>query len=147
MKILISDAFDPSLPGKLEVLSRELTKLYEEVVRGTLGTIDLGTPRGEYVIVVAGRPTDDSPADDDAIRAALRDELAGGATKKDAIATVARRMRQTLQEVLGAERMAYTRCSPGASDIFLSRRSSFDGMRPLCLILSTVSARMPIPSG
>ena len=68
---------------------RELTKLYEEVVRGTLDTIDLGTPRGEYVVVVAGRPTDDAPVDDDTIRAALRTELAEGHTKKEAVATVA----------------------------------------------------------
>lgn len=68
---------------------RELTKLYEEVVRATLGTVDLGTPRGEYVIVVAGRAPDDAPVDDDTIRAALRAELATGATKKDAVTTVA----------------------------------------------------------
>lgn len=68
---------------------RELTKLYEEVVRGTLATVDLGTPRGEYVIVVAGRPDDDTPVDDDTVRAALRAELAAGSSKKDAVATVA----------------------------------------------------------
>jgi 16S rRNA (cytidine1402-2'-O)-methyltransferase len=28
-------------------IARELTKLYEEVTRGTLGTIDVGEPRGE----------------------------------------------------------------------------------------------------
>lgn len=67
---------------------RELTKLYEEVVRGPLGTIDLGTPRGEYVVVVAGAPSDDAPVDDAAIRAALRAELATGTTKKDAVAKV-----------------------------------------------------------
>jgi 16S rRNA (cytidine1402-2'-O)-methyltransferase len=68
---------------------RELTKLYEEVVRGTLGTIDLGSPRGEYVVVIEGRPDDTAPVDDDILRAALRDELAAGSTKKDAIAEVA----------------------------------------------------------
>lgn len=68
---------------------RELTKLYEEVVRGTLGSIDLGTPRGEYVIVLEGRRADAGPPDDDTVRAALRTELATGATKKDAVARVA----------------------------------------------------------
>ena len=39
-------------------VARELTKLHETVVRGTLGDVDLGEPRGEYVLVVAGaRPT------------------------------------------------------------------------------------------
>ncbi len=75
---------------------RELTKLYEEVVRGTLaeiGTaIGIGEPRGEYVIVLAGAPVDDGPVDDDTIRVALDAELAGGSTKKDAVAAVATRL-------------------------------------------------------
>lgn len=68
---------------------RELTKLHEEVVRGTLGSIDVGEPRGEYVIVLGGRPVDDGLVDDDAIRCALRDAIAAGSTKRDAIAAVA----------------------------------------------------------
>ena len=71
---------------------RELTKLYEEVRRGTLADLDIGEPRGEYVIVLAGAPVDDAPTDDDTVRAALRTELAGGATKKDAVAAVAQRL-------------------------------------------------------
>jgi 16S rRNA (cytidine1402-2'-O)-methyltransferase len=71
------------------VVCRELTKLYEEVIRGTLGSIDIGDPRGEYVLVVAGRPVDEVPVDDDTVRAALRAQLADGRSKKDAIATVA----------------------------------------------------------
>jgi 16S rRNA (cytidine1402-2'-O)-methyltransferase len=74
------------------VVARELTKLWETTVRGTLGEIDLGEPRGEYVLVVAGAPDPDGPPDDDAIRLALRAELAGGATKRDAAAAVARRL-------------------------------------------------------
>lgn len=66
---------------------RELTKLYEEVVRGELGSVDLGTPRGEYVIVLEGRRPE-GDVDDDAIRAALRTHLDAGATKRDAIAAV-----------------------------------------------------------
>ena len=42
--------------------------------------------------MLGGAPVDDAPVDDDAIRAALRAELAGGATKRDAIAAVARRL-------------------------------------------------------
>ena len=51
---------------------RELTKLYEQVVRGTLGEIDVGEPRGEYVVVLAGRPAETTIVDDDQIRDALR---------------------------------------------------------------------------
>lgn len=71
---------------------RELTKVYEEVVRGTLGTIDVGEPRGEYVIVLAGSSLADSPPTDDEVRAALREAIGAGATKKDAIASVAKSM-------------------------------------------------------
>ena len=69
-------------------MCRELTKLYEEVQRGALGDIDVGEPRGEYVVVVGGAP-DAGPPDDDTIRAALRAEIAGGASKRDAVAAVA----------------------------------------------------------
>ncbi len=72
-------------------VARELTKLHEEVLRGTLAEITaaLGEPRGEYVVVLEGAMARDEPVDDDAIRAALRAELADGATKKEAVATVA----------------------------------------------------------
>jgi 16S rRNA (cytidine1402-2'-O)-methyltransferase len=69
-------------------IARELTKLYETVTRGSLGSIDIGDPRGEYVIVLAGRSRDVEPPDD-AIRAALRAQLDAGATKRDAAASVA----------------------------------------------------------
>lgn len=71
---------------------RELTKIYEEVVRGTLATIEIGEPRGEYVIVLGAATVDATPADDDAIRAALDAAIAAGADKKDAIAAVAVRL-------------------------------------------------------
>ena len=58
------------------VVTRELTKLYETVVRGPLGTIDIGDPRGEYVFVLAGAPVEMPPIDDETIRDALRAELA-----------------------------------------------------------------------
>jgi len=74
------------------VVARELTKLWETIVRGKLGDIDLGEPRGEYVLVIAGAPDPAGPPDDDAIRLALRAELAGGATTRDAATAVARRL-------------------------------------------------------
>ena len=46
---------------RVVVVARELTKLYEEVVRGPFGTIDIGGPRGEYVLVLEGAPIDDAP--------------------------------------------------------------------------------------
>jgi 16S rRNA (cytidine1402-2'-O)-methyltransferase len=73
-------------------VARELTKLWETVVRGTLGSVELGEPRGEYVLVVAGAPAAGTPPDDDEIREALRVELADGASTRDAAAAVARRL-------------------------------------------------------
>jgi len=70
-------------------IARELTKLYEEVTRATLGTIDVGEPRGEYVIVLAGSSSTTEPPDDDTIRSALRAHIDAGATRRDAATAVA----------------------------------------------------------
>jgi 16S rRNA (cytidine1402-2'-O)-methyltransferase len=73
-------------------LVRELTKLHEEVWRGTLGgAVDhLATkePRGEYVVVLDGAPPP-APAAEAEVEAALRSRLDAGADKKSAIAEVA----------------------------------------------------------
>jgi 16S rRNA (cytidine1402-2'-O)-methyltransferase len=69
-------------------VSRELTKLYEETVRGTLESIDLGEPRGEYVVVIDGRRSERAEASDDDVRRSVSELLAGGATARDAAATV-----------------------------------------------------------
>jgi 16S rRNA (cytidine1402-2'-O)-methyltransferase len=84
---------------RLVVVARELTKLYEEVVRGPLGTIDIGGPRGEYVLVLEGAPTDDRTASDDDVREALRGELAAGSSTRDAAATVAKQVGRPKREV------------------------------------------------
>ncbi|MEN8124255.1 MAG: 16S rRNA (cytidine(1402)-2'-O)-methyltransferase [Bacteroidota bacterium] len=46
---------------RLVSVSRELTKLYEETIRGTLAEVlthfENKAPKGEFVIVVAGKPT------------------------------------------------------------------------------------------
>lgn len=88
----VADLADACGPTRRVAVCRELTKLYETVVRGELGAIDLGEPKGEYVIVLAGAPVDDTPIDDDTIVAAIRDELDAGATTKDAVAAVADRL-------------------------------------------------------
>ena len=72
-------------------LARELTKLHEEVWRGTLAEavahLAERAPRGEYVVVVEAAPIADA-ADDSAVLAALHMALAGGADRRTAIATV-----------------------------------------------------------
>ncbi len=72
-------------------LARELTKLHEEVWRGTLeraaAHVDEVAPRGEYVIVIEGAaaPLD---ATDEAILDALHMALSAGDDRRTAIATV-----------------------------------------------------------
>ncbi len=79
-------------PDRRVVLARELTKLHEEIWRGTLAEatqhVAAREPLGEYVLVLAGA-TRGAPADDDAIRRALTAELSTGASRKSAVATVA----------------------------------------------------------
>lgn len=74
------------------VVARELTKLYETVVRGTLGTVELGEPRGEYVIVVGGAIDEAAPLDEVAVRAAVDEARTAGASTRDAVAAVAARL-------------------------------------------------------
>lgn len=69
---------------------RELTKIHEEVMRGSLSDVRarLGEPRGEYVIVLGGAVEAVNASADDVDRM-LRHELANGASTRDAAATVA----------------------------------------------------------
>jgi 16S rRNA (cytidine1402-2'-O)-methyltransferase len=71
---------------------RELTKLYEEVVRGDLGSIDIGEPRGEYVLVLGGAPPVEAESDEGTIRRAIEAELDAGATTRDASSAVSARL-------------------------------------------------------
>ena len=95
----LADLRDACGDDRMVVVTRELTKLHEEVVRGTLGDIDIGGPRGEYVFVLEGAPVDDQPVDDDTVRAALRDELAAGSSTRDAAALVAKQLGRAKREV------------------------------------------------
>ncbi len=85
----IADLTEACGPDRAVAVARELTKLYETVVRGTLGGVELGDPRGEYVIVLGGAPAVTAEVGDDAIAAAVDDEMAGGASTRDAAARVA----------------------------------------------------------
>jgi 16S rRNA (cytidine1402-2'-O)-methyltransferase len=81
------------------VVTRELTKLHEEVVRGPLGQIDIGGPRGEYVLVLAGAQLDEQPVGDDEVRSALRHEIESGTSTRDAAALVAKEVGRPKREV------------------------------------------------
>jgi 16S rRNA (cytidine1402-2'-O)-methyltransferase len=87
----LAAAFGADRPA---AVCRELTKTYEEVLRRPLGELAAwaadGEPRGEITIVVGGAPPApaERPADDD-LRAAVASHEAAGASRRDAIATVA----------------------------------------------------------
>jgi 16S rRNA (cytidine1402-2'-O)-methyltransferase len=91
------------------VLARELTKRFEEYTRGTLGTIDAGTPRGEYVLVVGPAPEDRAPVDAPALNAAIDGTLDRGLPTRDATAEVAAAFglgRREVYELVVARRAA-----------------------------------------
>ena len=72
-------------------MARELTKLHEEVWRGSLRgagqRLAEVPPRGEYVLVLQGAPAGEA-ATDEQIVTALRTALESGADRRSAIATV-----------------------------------------------------------
>ncbi|MFD1722682.1 16S rRNA (cytidine(1402)-2'-O)-methyltransferase [Amnibacterium endophyticum] len=77
-------------PDRRAVVARELTKLHEEVVRGTVAELAAWAAdgvRGEVVVVLAG--AEPAPASFDDALAAVRDRVAGGARLKEATAEVA----------------------------------------------------------
>jgi 16S rRNA (cytidine1402-2'-O)-methyltransferase len=73
-------------------VARELTKLHEEMWRGTLveavAWVARGEPRGEFVVVVGGVPPRREPLSDGEVRAALIARLEGGDDHRGAVAGV-----------------------------------------------------------
>lgn len=73
---------------------RELTKLHEEVFHGTASVAleHFDSPRGEFVLVIAGAAPEAPPEDDaDSIRLFLLERRAAGVGSRDAVAEAARR--------------------------------------------------------
>jgi 16S rRNA (cytidine1402-2'-O)-methyltransferase len=91
----VADLVDACGPDRRVAVARELTKLHEEVWRGSLGDalawVRAAAPRGEIVLVLDGAPAA-APPDEEALVDALRDELAAGATARDAARAVAARL-------------------------------------------------------
>lgn len=79
-------------PLRPVAVARELTKLHEEVWRGTLADaqehVGATGPRGEYVVVVGGAPPA-ADASDAELLDDLRGRLASGTTARDAVTETA----------------------------------------------------------
>jgi len=75
-------------------IAAELTKVHEDIWRGTLHDAVKrhadGEPRGEFVLVLAGATPIEPPSDEELLNA-LRTEIAGGVTRKDAASRVSAR--------------------------------------------------------
>ena len=79
-------------PDRQVAVARELTKVFEDVWRGTLGEAarhaERTEPRGEHVVVVGPAP-ERAPPGDAEIEAAVRDALVDGRSARDAASDVA----------------------------------------------------------
>jgi len=91
----LTDLADSLGASRRVAIVRELTKLHEEIWRGTLGEArrwaEEAEPRGELVLVVDG--ADEPPVvGNDELVAAVAAEMAAGATRRDAATNVSRRL-------------------------------------------------------
>lgn len=88
---LVGDMIDALGPERQAAICRELTKVHEEIVRGSLLELAAApcvvNPRGEYVVVLAGAAPPQSATDGELL-AALGRSLAGGSTRRDAVDAV-----------------------------------------------------------
>ena len=97
----LADAFGPDRPA---AVARELTKLHEEVRRGTLMELlqwAEGEVRGEIAVVVGGAPEGEPAKAVDHV-ARVRELVDGGLRLKDAVAAVAEQERVSKRELYAA---------------------------------------------
>jgi 16S rRNA (cytidine1402-2'-O)-methyltransferase len=88
-------AIRDTLGDRRVAVARELTKMYEEVRRGTASDVlahyTAHEPRGEITLVIAGADETAEPWDEDQVIAALRERLNAGESRKDAAKDIAER--------------------------------------------------------
>lgn len=85
----IEDLRDACGGDRRVAVARELTKMHENVWRGTLDeAVTFATttePRGEYAIVIAPAAADTAEVSDESIADELRSRVSDGVTKRDAV--------------------------------------------------------------
>jgi 16S rRNA (cytidine1402-2'-O)-methyltransferase len=90
----LADLAGSSSGARLVAVARELTKLHEELWRGTLDEAvewaGRNPVRGEVVLVLAGaEPVEDVPVSDEVLTAAVADRLSGGERTRGVVDEVA----------------------------------------------------------
>ena len=89
--------------GKRKVsIVREISKMYEEVIRGTLDDIPTFTHKGEFVIVLEGASEEQNPLNKVSVIEHIETYISGGMDKKDAIKQTAQD-RKVAKSVIYAE--------------------------------------------
>lgn len=92
LRACLADLADACGPDRRAVAARELTKLHEEIARGTLAELcewAEGPVKGEVAIVVEGAPHDAAAPADEELRAAAEALVAEGMSRRDASAATA----------------------------------------------------------
>ena len=92
LRACLADMLD-ALGDRPLAVCRELTKMYEEVFRGTVSqALDhFQEPRGEFTLVLQGAPPQESQADSREVTQELRRLKEAGVKAKEAVATVSER--------------------------------------------------------
>jgi len=92
LRACLEDLAEACGPLRRAVVARELTKLHEEVVRGSLAELRGWSEqpvKGEVVIVIEGASGAGLEATDDELRAAVKALVSGGLSHRDAAASAA----------------------------------------------------------
>lgn len=92
LQACLQDLADACGPSRRAVVARELTKLHEEVARGSLAELcewSRDPVKGEVAIVVGGAPDDAAEPTDEQLRSEVQALVEAGASRRDAAAGVA----------------------------------------------------------
>jgi 16S rRNA (cytidine1402-2'-O)-methyltransferase len=94
---LLADLVEVCGPGRRVAVARELTKLHEEIYRGTLGEAlayyEGAPPKGEVTLVVEGSPSEDESAlDESDVKEIARELLNSGMRPSGVARELARRL-------------------------------------------------------
>ena len=92
LQACLQDLADACGPFRRAVVARELTKLHEEVARGSLAELcewSRDPVKGEVAIVVGGAPDDAAEPTDEQLRSEVQALVEAGASRRDAAAGVA----------------------------------------------------------